>query len=52
MNTKDEVFDKFQEFTALVEIHTRKKIKEIRLDNGGEYTSLTLFAGKMESRRR
>ena len=36
---KDEVFSKFKEFKALVENHTEKKIKTLRLDNGGEFTS-------------
>ena len=35
----DEVFLWFQEFKALVENQTRKKIKVLRSDNGGEYTS-------------
>ena len=39
MKTKDEVFKRFQEFKALVENHTGRKIKVLRLDNGGEYTS-------------
>jgi transposase InsO family protein len=39
LKTKDEVFNKFQEFKALVENQTWKKIKVSRLDNGGEYTS-------------
>jgi hypothetical protein len=39
MKTKDEVFNKFQEFKALVENQTGKKIKVLRSDNGGEYTS-------------
>ena len=30
---------RFQEFKALVENQTGKKIKVLRLDNGGEYTS-------------
>ena len=34
----NEVLQKFKEFKALVENHTRKKIKTLRLDNGGEYT--------------
>ena len=36
--TKGEVFDRFQEFKALVENETGKKIKVLRSDNGGEYT--------------
>jgi transposase InsO family protein len=39
MNTKDEIFAKIQEFKALVENHIGKKIKILKLDNGGEYTS-------------
>jgi len=39
LNTKDEVISKFQEFKALVENQTRKMIKVLRSDNGGEYTS-------------
>jgi transposase InsO family protein len=39
LKTKDEVFDQFQEFKALVENQTGKKIKVLRSDNGGEYTS-------------
>jgi transposase InsO family protein len=39
MNTKDEVFSRLKEFKAQVENQTRKKIKVLRSDNGGEYTS-------------
>jgi transposase InsO family protein len=39
MKTKDEVFSRFQEFRAQVENLTGKKIKVLRSDNGGEYTS-------------
>lgn len=39
LNTKGEVFNRFQEFKALVENQTRKKIKGLTSDNGGEYTS-------------
>jgi transposase InsO family protein len=39
MKTKGQVFSQFQEFKALVENQTGKKIKELRSDNGGEYTS-------------
>ena len=38
LKTKDEVFDRFREFKALVENLTRKKIEVLRSDNGGEYT--------------
>lgn len=37
LRTKDEVFDKFKEFKALVENETNNKIKIIRSDNGGEF---------------
>jgi transposase InsO family protein len=39
MKTKDKVFSRFQEFKALVENQTGRKIKTMRSDNGGEYTS-------------
>ena len=39
MKNKDEVFSKFKKFKALIENHTEKKIKTIRSDNGGEFTS-------------
>lgn len=35
--TKDEVFDRFKEFKALVENLTGRKIKILRSDNGEEY---------------
>ena len=44
IKTKDEVFRKFQEFKAEVENLTNKKIKTLRYDNGGEYTSKELIA--------
>jgi hypothetical protein len=34
MNTKDEVFNRFQDFKALVENQTGRKIKVLRSDNG------------------
>ena len=37
MKTKDEVFNHFREFKALVENATGKKIKVLHSDNGGEY---------------
>jgi hypothetical protein len=40
MNTKGHVFSWFQESKALVENQTGKKIKVLRTDNGGEYTSM------------
>jgi transposase InsO family protein len=42
MKTKDEVFSRFQGFKALVENQTGRKIKTLRFDNGGKYTSKAL----------
>jgi len=39
LKSKDEVFGKFKEFKALIENHFEKKIKTLRSDNGGEFTS-------------
>eukprot|EP00253_Pinus_taeda_P020721 PITA_20721 len=39
LKKKSEVFDKFKEFKALVENQTDKKIKVLRIDNGGESCS-------------
>ena len=39
MRAKDEVFNKFQEFKALVENLSGRKIKVLRSNNGGKYTS-------------
>ena len=39
LNTKSEVFNKFKEFKALKENHSERRIKTLRSDNGGEYTS-------------
>jgi hypothetical protein len=52
LNTKDEVFSGFQEFKALFENQTGKKIKVLRSDNGGEYNSIIswVFARRQESR--
>ncbi len=36
---KDETFSKLIEFKALVENETNKKVKALKSDNGGEYTS-------------
>jgi hypothetical protein len=36
MKTKGQVFNQFQEFKALVENQTGKKIKVLRTDNAGE----------------
>ena len=42
LKSKDEVFNRFIEWKALVENATGKSIKVLRTDNGGEYTS-TVF---------
>ena len=39
LKTKNEVFEKFKEFKALIENHSERRIKTLRTDNGGEYTS-------------
>ena len=39
LKNKSEVFGKFKEFKALIENHSKIRIKTLRLDNGGEYTS-------------
>jgi transposase InsO family protein len=39
LKSKYEVVGKFKELKALVENLSRRKIKILRLDNGGEYTS-------------
>ena len=39
MKNKDEEFSKFKEFKALIENHTKKKIKTFQSDNGREFTS-------------
>jgi hypothetical protein len=39
LKAKSDVFGRFQEFRALVENQTGKKIKVLRSDNGGEYSS-------------
>ena len=44
LKTKDKVFNKFQEFKAKIENITNKKIKMLRTDNGGEYTSKEFIA--------
>ena len=38
LNTKSEVFKKFKEFKALIENHSKIRIKTLISDNGGEYT--------------
>jgi hypothetical protein len=39
LKAKSEVFKRFQDFKALVENQTRKRIKVLWSDNGGEYAS-------------
>jgi hypothetical protein len=39
LKAKSEVFTRFQEFRALVENQSGKRIKVLRSDNGGEYSS-------------
>jgi transposase InsO family protein len=39
LKSKDEALGKFKEFKALVENLSKRKIKILRSDNGGEYTS-------------
>ena len=39
LKIKDEVFNKFKEFKALIENHTENKIKTFRSENGEEFTS-------------
>eukprot|EP00253_Pinus_taeda_P032582 PITA_32582 len=39
LKKKFEVFDRFKEFKALVKNQTEKKIKVLRIDNGGEFCS-------------
>jgi hypothetical protein len=36
LRNKSKVFDRFNEFKALVENHTEKIIKAMKIDNGGE----------------
>ena len=52
LKEKSEVFEKFKEFKALIENLSDKKIKTLRSDNGGEYTSkeFEAFAKMPESR--
>ena len=39
LRTKDQVFQVFKKFHALIERETGRKLKRLRTDNGGEYTS-------------
>lgn len=53
MKTKDEVFNRFQEYKALVENATSKRIRTLWSNNEGEYTSKEFqeFCTKVEIRR-
>ena len=44
LKKKDEIFEKFKEFRCGVENLIERKIKTLRSDNGGEYTSKELIA--------
>ena len=48
LKTKDEVFELFKEFKALVKNLTGKRIKKLQSDNGGEYIDkdFTRFCAK------
>ena len=39
LKNKSEVFEKFKEFKALIENHSERRIKTLRSNKGGEYTS-------------
>ena len=49
LKTKDEVFNRFQEFKALLENLSERKIKVLRSDNGGEYTSKEFKGFRIEA---
>jgi transposase InsO family protein len=53
LKSKDEVLGKFKEFKALVKNLFERKIKKVRSDNGGEYTSNELgsFCGDARIKR-
>ena len=38
LKKKDEVFEKFKEFKALIENQSERRIKTLRTNDGGEYT--------------
>ena len=42
LKNKSEVFGKFKEFKSLVENHSEKRIKTLRLDNGGDTLEINL----------
>ena len=39
LKNKSEVFGKFKEFKSLIENYSERRIKTLRSNNGGEYTS-------------
>ena len=39
LKNKSEVFKKFNEFKALIENHSKRRIETLQSDNGGEYNS-------------
>jgi transposase InsO family protein len=53
LKSKDEVFSKFKDFKALIENLSERKIKILRSDNGGEYTSkeFVSFCGDVRIKR-
>ena len=50
LKKKGEVFEKFKEFRSEVETLTERRIKTLRSDNGGEYTSKEMIAYCKEAR--
>ena len=51
MKTKNELFDRFKKFQAQIENLLGKKIKILKYDNGGEFTSKEMiFVKKQELR--
>ena len=42
LRAKSEVFAHFEDFKALVETQSERKIKALRKDNGGEYVNTSL----------
>lgn len=50
LKSKDELFEKFKEFKAIVENLIERRIKTLRLENNGEYTSRELVAFCKEAR--
>ena len=44
LKKKDEVFKKFKEFRSKMETLNERRIKTLRSDNGGEYTSKELIS--------